>query len=260
MRKELFYNPLLLLERIGHWATESSRFKRLRHTPAEGLNCYHIDSLELLDLVKPLKPRVIFDVGANVGTWTLLAKTIFPDARVEAYEPLAVHYEDFRKATKKLEGISLHSCALGSSVGKSTIKVTSFSDASSILPLTEAGKSQWNLDCVHEIAIEIATIDHLVATGEAPQPDLIKLDVQGFELEVLKGAERCLPNVAAIIAEVSFSEFYENQCLFHDVVTYLGENGLALHALGHSTPTGKPLVQADALFTRIVGNRPGAPA
>ena len=182
-------------------------------------------------------------------------KPFSPDARVEAYEPLAVHHEDFRKATGKLEGIFLHPCALGSSVGKSRIKVTSFSDASSILPLTEAGKSQWNLNCVDEIAIEIAMIDQLVATGEVPQPDLIKLDVQGFELEVLKGAAKCLPDVTAVIAEVSFSEFYENQCLFHDVVTYLGANGFALHALGHSTPTGKPLVQADALFTRIASSQ-----
>ena len=80
MRPELFYNPLLLLERIGQWATERSRLRELRGTVAENLQTGHIDSLELLKLLRPLSPKVIYDVGANVGTWTLLAKAIFPEA------------------------------------------------------------------------------------------------------------------------------------------------------------------------------------
>jgi FkbM family methyltransferase len=252
MRKELFYKPMLFLERVGQWATESSRLKRLKHTPADGLNVYHIDSLELLDLLKPLNPRVIFDVGANVGTWTLLAKTIFPTARVHAFEPLPLHADKFLRTTGRLEDVFLHTIALGSSVGQSTLKVNSFSDTSSILPLTTAGKSQWNLDTVDKLQIEITTIDHLLAVGQVLQPDVIKLDIQGFELEALKGAIECLPKVAAVITELSFAQFYEDQCLFHDVVTFLGANGLTLNALGHSTPTGSTLVQADALFTRVI--------
>ena len=78
MRKELFYNPLVLLPRIGEWAATRRRLLRLRGTVAAPLNDGHIDTLELLDLLRPFAPRVIFDVGANIGTWTLLAKALHP--------------------------------------------------------------------------------------------------------------------------------------------------------------------------------------
>lgn len=96
MRKELLYNPFVLFPRLGQWADTHRRLRRLRGTVAAPLHDGHIDSLELLDLVRPFDPRVIFDIGANIGTRTLLAKAIYPNSEIHAFEPLQQHTAKFR--------------------------------------------------------------------------------------------------------------------------------------------------------------------
>jgi Methyltransferase FkbM domain len=130
------------------------------------------------------------------------------------------------------------------------LHVTNFSDASSLLPLTEAGREQWHLSEVQQVPAELHRLDDYFATKRLPMPNLLKLDVQGCEMEVLKGAPRALGHAKAIIAEVSFREFYKGQCRFDQVVSYLAERGLFVHAIGQRTVWGKPLVQADVLFLR----------
>jgi hypothetical protein len=112
MRKDLFYNPLVLLPRIGKWAETRRRLLRLRGTIAAPLHDGHIDSLELLDLLGPFDPRVIFDIGANIGTWTLLAKALYPNSEIHAFEPLDQHTTRFRASVGGIPGITLHEVAL----------------------------------------------------------------------------------------------------------------------------------------------------
>jgi FkbM family methyltransferase len=250
MRAELFYNPLLLLERIGQWATERRRVRKLRGTVASGLTLGHIDSLELLELLKSDPPRVIYDIGANVGTWTLLAKTIFPTAEVHGFEPLDFHCTKFVQLTEKLNGVHLHQTALGEKREESVMRVTSFSDASSLLPLAHSGMQQWQLETVKEVPVLVQRLDDWVCCHKLPPPDLLKLDVQGYEVHALRGAPNCLKHARAVLAEVSFGEFYSGQCRFEELSTFLGEYGYRLHALGHGTHIGRALVQTDALFLR----------
>jgi hypothetical protein len=89
-----------------------------------------------------------------------------------------------------------------------------------------------------------------VAREHLPPPDLIKLDVQGYELEVLRGGEACLRHARAVLCEVSFKVFYSGQPLFHEIVAFLAARGFTLSALGAGTALGAPLGQADALFLR----------
>src|SRR6266480_1184379 len=93
MRLELLYRPRLLIERLASLSIHRRRLARLDGTIAEGLQLGHIDSLELLDLVRPLEPRVIYDVGANVGTWAKLARAALPDSAIHAFEPLPEHVD-----------------------------------------------------------------------------------------------------------------------------------------------------------------------
>jgi FkbM family methyltransferase len=250
MRAELFYNPLLLLERLGEWAAERRRMLKLRGTVAASLTPGHVDSLELLESLKEAPPRVIYDIGANVGTWTLLAKAIFPAAEVHAFEPLDFHSEKFLQKTKGLHDVNLHRIALGEHKEKSVLRVTNNSDSSSVLPLTQSGMQQWHLDTVAEVPIVMHPLDEWVSDHKLSAPDLLKLDVQGYELHVLRGAANCLRHAHAVLAEVSFGEFYKGQCRFEELSAFLGEYGYRLHALGHGTQIGRTLLQTDALFLR----------
>ncbi|MEJ7590189.1 MAG: FkbM family methyltransferase [Planctomycetaceae bacterium] len=244
------YDPLLLLERLGEWASNRRRLRKLRRTVASHLTLGHIDSLESLELIRDRDINVVFDVGANVGTWTLLAKCILPNCEVHAFEPLPFHITEFKKAVANVSGVTLHELALGDSSGCIDIRITSSTDASSVLPLSKLRSSHYDLAEVDTIEVQLDSIDNLMAHRRTPQPDLIKMDIQGYELTALQGANNALRTAKAILLEVSFQAIYEEQCLFHEIVEFLNVRGFRLTSIGHGPIVGRRLVQADLLFER----------
>jgi len=248
MRLELFYNPRLLIERLAIASHRHRRMDKLRATVASKLKLGHIDCLELLELIKPSHPKVIYDIGANVGTWTLLAKAYFPEVVIHAFEPLIIHHKSFEEATQALTNLALHKVALGSSNYTVSMQVASFSDASSLLEISENMYNTFGVTKEREEQVIVVSLDEYVQANNLALPDLIKLDIQGYELEALRGASRCLSHAKWLISEVSFVEFYQDQPLFHDVINFLHQRDFYLHALGINTPLGKELSQIDALF------------
>jgi FkbM family methyltransferase len=249
MRAELLYNPRLLVERVAELSLERRRCIRLRETPGAQLRGVLLDSLELLELV-PSTPHVIYDIGANTGTWTLLAKSVHPCAHVFAFEPLGWHCREYLQASARLQNVTLHQVALGSVTGRLDMYVPNQSDSASLLQMASACEDVFNLKFDKCVAVTVERLDDYVQKHNLPMPDLIKLDVQGYECEVLRGGTRILEHAKAIITEVSFKEFYRGQCRFDQLVSFLAEAGLFTYAFGLRTPMGKPLQQCDMLFLR----------
>jgi FkbM family methyltransferase len=254
MRLELLYNPGLLCERLAIAATRRRRLSSLQGTLAGSLALGHIDTLELVDIARQAGISVIYDIGANVGTWSLLAKSLIPQANIHAFEPLPKHQEEFLRNFTGTTDVTLHSVALGSACATETLHITDFSDASSLLQPNETSRSHFGVQEVEQLPIQVVRLDDYRRERQLPFPDLIKLDIQGFELEALKGAPECLKSAKAVIAEVSFIEYYERQCFFHDLVAHLAKYELFLRAFGVNTPTGKSLGQTDVLFMRGIGS------
>ena len=250
MRIELLYNPRLLIERLAIESQRHRRLGKLKGTVASELKLGHIDSLELLEIVKSQPPQVIYDIGANIGTWSLLAKALFPKVIIHAFEPLEMHHEAFETAMQATSDIHLHKVALGSSACTLNMQVTSFSDASSLLEIAEATETCFGITKAREEKVTVVTLDEYVSTAKLPLPDVIKLDIQGYELEAMRGGQNCLEHAKFIICEVSFLEFYKGQALFHDISEFLGRRGFHLQALGVNTPLGQKLSQTDVLFAR----------
>lgn len=246
----MLYNPRLLCERLAIASMQNRRLARLRNTPAKNLSLGHIDSLELIEIARFLGIQSIYDIGANVGTWTLLAKAVIPQATVEAFEPLSKHHSGFQNSLRGVSGVTLHQIALGPENTTASLRVTNFSDASSLLPLADASRSQFGLKETVFVPTTVRKLDDYQSEASIPKPDLIKLDVQGYELEVLKGATSCLRSTKAVIAEVSFEQYYHGQCSFDELVSFLAGFGLFIHAFGVNTPTGARVRQTDLLFTR----------
>ncbi|MEI6430304.1 MAG: FkbM family methyltransferase [Pseudanabaena sp. ELA607] len=252
MRLKLLYNPRLLIERL---AIESERYRRLgklKGTVASNLKLGHIDSLELLEIARDYFKdlKFIYDIGANVGTWSLLAKAIFPNAVIHAFEPLSMHLDGFNKNTSHIADIMLHQLALGSQENSLVMQVASFSDASSLLEIAPATYDAFGITKEREEIVKVVVLDDFVTQNNIPFPDLIKLDIQGYELEALKGALKCLNSAKCLIIEVSFIEFYHGQPLFHEVVEFLYQHNFYLCAFGANTPLAKEISQCDALFIR----------
>jgi FkbM family methyltransferase len=206
--------------------------------------------MELIDLARSHGARVIYDIGANVGTWSLLCRALIPDSTIVAFEPMAEHWPAFRANTLALANLTMLPVALGSSEQTLTFHPVDFTDASSFLPLTAAASKLWNIKNSTPRQLSVRTLDAVVATESLPSPDLIKLDVQGFELEVLKGATKTLNSVSWVLSEVSFSTLYEGQPSFSEYVTFLATLGFEVYAFGQSLERGVPLIQADVLFHR----------
>jgi FkbM family methyltransferase len=244
------WQPGLACERVAYRVRQRRRLSKLRGTVAQGLTVGHIESLELLELAKPLGIRTVYDIGASVGTWSLLAKAVIPDARVEAFEPLPAHCAKFDGIVRSVPDVHLHRIALGAENSPALLQVTDFSDASSLLPLAEAGRSAFGLQVVEQVPTTVCRLDDYRKANMLPAPDLIKLDVQGYELAVLKGGIDCVRSAKAVITEVSFREYYEGQCLFHDLVHLLADIGMSVAAFGEHARLGQILTQADALFLR----------
>ncbi|OSQ53511.1 FkbM family methyltransferase [Marivita geojedonensis] len=257
MRRELFSNPLLLIERIGEWATDRRRLRRLKSTPAQHLRSGHIDSLELLDLISREcgPPNVIYDVGANVGTWAQLAHSQFPRAEIHAFEPLEKHLARLRKFATETDRVHIHEVALGAKSGIHTLHVTNFSDASSLLELGAKGAEVWGLSESEQINVPVERLDDRIAELALAYPGLIKLDVQGFELEVLTGGTEALRRAHSVLIELSFEEIYEGQPASHEVLGFLAEAGFVLRAFGKGVRLGEPVFQIDALFMRRASRR-----
>jgi FkbM family methyltransferase len=229
---------------------ERRRHQSLQGTAAAGLRTEEIDSLELLIILRPLSPKVVYDIGANVGTWTRLAKAIFPDASIQAFEPLASHAERFKQNTCTLKNVHLHEVALGPVAGTRELKITNQSDSSSFLGLTPTGSKRFHLKQASCSDVKVERLDDFAMLNGLAKPDLLKLDVQGFELGVLRGSTKCLEAAMAVVTEVSFQEFYHGQCLFHEIVAALTEFDFNLCAFGHGTKADRVLTQTDALFVK----------
>jgi hypothetical protein len=106
------------------------------------------------------------------------------------------------------------------------------------------------------VEVPVVTLDALRRREGLPPPNLIKLDVQGFELAVLQGAVETLKSADWVLAEVSFRPFYEGQVLFSELAGFLGARGFEVHALGHSMRLGRRQDQVDVLFGRVNQNPP----
>lgn len=152
------------------------------------------------------EPTVIYDIGAAVLHWTKYAKQIYPESRIIAFEALR-EVEPFYKEY----GIEYNIDVLGSEDGK---EVTFFEN-----PIYLGGNSYYKENVKYSpIADEIfsepyqktritKTVDSIVKEKNLPLPDMLKIDVQGCELDILKGMKETLKSVKHILVELQMVEY-----------------------------------------------------
>lgn len=196
--------------------------------------------------------RLIVDVGANRGQFALCARHCFPQSRIVSFEPLAGPAGVCRSLFANDNNFVLHEVAIGPVLGEAIIHLSARDDSSSLLPISEAqdrffpGTAETGTAMIH-----VSPLDACLAEAEIAAPALLKLDVQGFELEALKGCESLLDRFTWVYAECSFVELYTGQALADAVIAWLHERGLVLTGVYNMSfdSAGKP-IQADFLFAR----------
>jgi FkbM family methyltransferase len=191
-----------------------------------------------------LSPATVVDIGASDGGWSLRCAAIFPHAHYVLVEPLSEFVSFLGEATTRLGNAHYRAVLASSFDGEATLYVHRDLVGSSTYREHEVGLES------ETRRIEALTLDTILRQANAQPPYLLKLDVQGAELEVLAGAAATLPDVSLIVLEASFFEFFEGGPDFAAVVERLAAYGFALYdVLGVSyRPFDGALAQADLLF------------
>lgn len=180
----------------------------------------------------PLPPdiRTVIDVGANRGQFALVARERWPAARLICFEPLPEPAAVLRHVLGENESVEIVQAAVGAEPGTATIHVSQSDDSSSLLSMTKRQSATFpGTQEVATMEVQTTSLDRQLGEGVA-RPALLKLDVQGFELEVLRGAERLLSNIDFVVVECSFQEFYAGQARADEVVRLLHAHGFSLIA------------------------------
>lgn len=166
--------------------------------------------------------RTVIDVGANRGQFALYALARFPSAHIVAFEPLPGAREKMLQLFREDDRVEVLPFALGDTEGEVVMHLSAREDSSSLLAIGERQVSAFpGTDEVGTTRADVRTLDGVLADRELRQPALLKVDVQGFELPVLLGAERTLESFDQILVEASFVELYEGQALFPAISAHL---------------------------------------
>ena len=148
------------------------------------------------------KGEVFLDIGSNVGLMTMFASRLVKDSgKVYSFEPdptlMAILKEN--KSINGFENVNTYQKALGSNSGKSTLyrKPEVNRGAGSLIK----GKTKHT----NEVDVEVKTLDDFITENQVPNIKMVKIDVEGWELEVLKGGNKCFSGPKAPILSVEFS-------------------------------------------------------
>jgi FkbM family methyltransferase len=208
-------------------------------------------SIEHEQILRNLETDLLLDVGANRGQFTLMARILHPGLPVRAYEPLAAEAAIYRAIHGAQRGIELHEFALGDREGTAEIHISGQADSSSLLPIGELQTRCFpGTEEVGSQRVRLATLDSLPGHWQAAKRALLKLDVQGFELNVLRGATAALRHCAFVYVECSEVPLYAGQALRADVEDFLRGQRFVQRGCANPLELEGRLVQADYLFGR----------
>lgn len=200
-----------------------------------------------------IAPRTVLDVGANAGQFALAAVTAFADAAVHSFEPLAAPYQRLAALAGRHPRIRPHHMALGAEAGSADMRVASNTASSSLLPMGARHKALYPevLETGTE-RVEVRTIEEIWPELAPEPPVLLKLDVQGFESAVLRGAGARLAEVRWILLETSTRPLYDGEVVFQELCEQLAPHRFQFvgPVAIHVSPAAGARGQFDALFER----------
>jgi len=198
---------------------------------------------------------LLFDVGANIGQY---AKERFANGykgKIVSFEPLSAARGILKKEMAAFPNWALaEQCALGAAEGTVTMHISENSQASSILAATSEhlAYAPKAVEVGNEV-VRLERLDRVAASyiGEARKP-FLKIDVQGFEEQVLLGASEIIPKLVGLQLELSLVSMYKNQKLFPEMLAFISGMGFTLYRMIPAwidQQTGRWL-QADGIFYR----------
>ncbi len=211
-------------------------------------------SIEHCQVLSSLDCNFVVDIGANRGQFALVARHYFSSAKIISFEPLPTPAATFRRVFSDDKAVQLHEAAIGPVQAELSMHVSARDDSSSLLPISELQSEIFpGTGEVGSARVRVAPLSEFVKDDDISERALLKLDVQGFEMEALLGCESLLHRFDWIYCECSFVELYTGQKLAADVIEWLASKGFRIKGMYNPSydDNGKA-IQADFLFSRAV--------
>jgi FkbM family methyltransferase len=221
-----------MISRLRQWCAHRLR-KRLG---------FPLQELTLMRLKRSgFSPNVIFDVGASYGPFVDDVRVLWPDVFVHTFEPDPEYVEELMRRSKSDSRLVVCAALVGAG-SSSGVEYNFHLGASSVL------HSMPGLP--RRVAPMITLDEYVRETGCTP--DFLKIDVQGYELEVLKGAVQALNQIEVVLTEINHIAVYQDAPLAADLICWMRERDFALHDVCNLMPRPRDgaLWQSDMLFVK----------
>jgi FkbM family methyltransferase len=189
-------------------------------------------------------PKAVLDVGASNGVWSATCALVFPEAEYFLVEPQV--YPQFFSIPSGVRHHRIHKA-----VGREEMEVVltvpagegSLYRAHIFAPRKKHSESS-------QLRVPLTTVDRLLETGVILPPQLVKLDVQGYELEVMAGATKLWESTKVFIVETSLYPYWAGCPIVSEVVGYFAKRGFQLYDLSTECrdPVSGMLAQVDLIF------------
>ena len=200
------------------------------------------------------KPRpVIFDVGAHVGETSTKYRRLFPDGKIYAFEPFPESFLALKLAFSGDNNITPLQLSLSDYSGEATFFSNNWSHTNSLLKTSESAEQYWG-DMVRtkdSLRVKVETLTDICRNYSVPTIDILKIDAQGNELNILRGALDLLRRKAIhlLYFEMIIAPTYQTQPKIDEYFSFLYGLGYRLVGLYDLVEKDTELLQMDGLFT-----------
>ena len=210
----------------------------------------------LRELFPRLNVNCVWDVGANIGYYGFLLRSFVRyDGPLLSFEPVSGEYEKLVNRAANDDRWQTFKMALGSRDEERAIKVAENAVLSSFLEPSDYSRQTFGAmtNVVEEEVVPVRTVDSVApeVMGAGPARIFLKLDTQGWDLEVIRGAEQLLPSVVGMQVELSLKNIYEGMPSYTETLAYVESKGLELSGV---FPVMRDrqlrLVELDCVFVR----------
>jgi FkbM family methyltransferase len=218
-------------------------------TPIINGGYMHIERvIEYIDYFKLPRNGKIFDVGGGVGTTATMFSAAIPESEIHVFEPIKKSLERIKTVCSICKNVVFHNIALGNKEYEQEINITNNVTSSSLLDIEENIDSKFFADFLKindSETIQVKRLDDLNIKGII---NILKIDTQGFELEVIKGGEKTLPNINIIILELANHHFYKNAPQYYEIDEYLRGHEFQLYDMMPGIMKERKLYEWDSIY------------